>query len=341
MKCPANCPCCLRHELAIQSLQQQMLNEVNSYRKLLQMPSLTSIDSSFVTLLKAPVSNTVCPSIDTVSSILAMPSKRTLESMPPEILDRIASFVRNGHNILKLSHAVRYYKYISKAMFDTYSNILYKHGGYASIDDSAGMQAILGALPEIFEVVVNHPQLPADTDDFLDAICTTKRVLSKLSFGIDYFEGYENDSSSVELLAEWLGTVPIYELQFWSFSNIPMRLLRELHNSPMLGSLHLPCLEDCAGVALSECKSLTKLSISEVFADEESPEEVVEQILNIVKGTSIKRLELSVQRDEEEELTSNVKNAVTALFFKHGWHEQAGRREPATDQFQFYFACTR
>ncbi|KAJ3223065.1 hypothetical protein HDU78_011496, partial [Chytriomyces hyalinus] len=336
------------HELAIQSLQQQMLNEVNSYRKLLQMPSLTSIDSSFLTLLKAPVSNTVCPSIDTVSSILAMPSKRTLEAMPPEILDRIASFVRNGHDILKLSHAVRYYKYISKAMFDfghhlrmswprrfklnfwpclrlsrgsshwtlpvpishmhalqTYSNILNKHGGYASIDDSAGMQAILGALPEIIEVVVNQVGSFTDMDDFFGAIYDTKRVLSKLTLGIYYLEGCEDEPALLEMTAEWLVKIPINELQFRSNSNIPMELLCVLHNSPMLRSLRLTSLEDCAGVALSECKSLTKLSISAVFADEESPEEVVEQILNFVKGTSIKQLKMLMQRDEEEELPSN------------------------------------
>ncbi|KAI8819291.1 hypothetical protein BJ741DRAFT_640255 [Chytriomyces cf. hyalinus JEL632] len=112
--------CCHRHELAIQplqlsiqSLQQQMLHDANSYRKLLQMPLLTSVDS----LAKTSVSSTAHPSIDIAPSTEAMPSRCRLKSLPPEILDRIASFVTGG-SILQLCHAVRYYKYISQSMFD-------------------------------------------------------------------------------------------------------------------------------------------------------------------------------------------------------------------------------
>ncbi|KAI8821548.1 hypothetical protein BJ741DRAFT_672680 [Chytriomyces cf. hyalinus JEL632] len=97
---------------------------------------------------------------------------------PQEVLDCIALFV-NGSDIRQLCHAIRCFKYISKTMFDfghlfkvhnaprpaklwhsndvqlvcnlvlkpthlrapgTYSSVLSKHGGYASVDDSAGME---------------------------------------------------------------------------------------------------------------------------------------------------------------------------------------------------------
>ncbi|KAJ3402767.1 hypothetical protein HDU80_004774 [Chytriomyces hyalinus] len=124
-----------RHELTIQSLQrtiqslqQQMLDEANSYRKLLQMKPLSSVDSPFIAPLKTRVSTstTVCPSIEAAPSVPAMCSRPILESMPPEILDRIAMFV--GRDILRLCHAVRYYKYISQAMFD-YGREVKTHDG--------------------------------------------------------------------------------------------------------------------------------------------------------------------------------------------------------------------
>ncbi|KAI8820074.1 hypothetical protein BJ741DRAFT_672973 [Chytriomyces cf. hyalinus JEL632] len=150
------------------------------------------VDSSSVSVSKSPATTAADPSIDIVPSVPAMHTRRTLESMPPEILDRIVSFV-SGNDILQLCHAVRYFKYISRAMFDfasllkmdfdqrvemfsfwprlmldglpipvpvshlhvlqTYSSILPKHGGYASIDDSTGIELIISALPENVEVM--------------------------------------------------------------------------------------------------------------------------------------------------------------------------------------------
>ncbi|KAJ3240265.1 hypothetical protein HDU78_002368 [Chytriomyces hyalinus] len=89
-----------------------MLDEVNSLRKLLQMPLLPPVDSSFL-----QKKTTTCLSIDATTSMPAIPSIPTLESLPPEILDQIASLVI-GYDIVHLSHAVRYFKYISKAIFD-------------------------------------------------------------------------------------------------------------------------------------------------------------------------------------------------------------------------------
>ncbi|KAJ3396350.1 hypothetical protein HDU80_009994 [Chytriomyces hyalinus] len=304
-----------------------MLSDANSYRKLLQMPLLTSIDGPVLTLSKAAVSLPISLSIDTAPSIPVMPSKRTLESMPPEILDRIVSFVR-GDDILHWCHAVPYFKYISKAMYDfgypirsryqqalvqfsfwpcvnlqqpahmpyeailpvplshlhalqTYSAVLSKHGGYARIDDSTGI-TVLGALPEHVEVWVHHAKLFLGTDEFFGALYNAKKSIRELYLGGEYFERCGSDPASLDMTAKWLAKLPIHGLRFWGHTSIPTQILGMLHLMPMLDSLHVPNLEDCKDISFSECKLLRKLSITNVFQGEESPEVLVQKVLRVV-----------------------------------------------------------
>ncbi|KAJ3238641.1 hypothetical protein HDU78_003384 [Chytriomyces hyalinus] len=350
------------HERTIQALQQQMLHEVNSYRKLLQMPLLTSIDSSFLTISKTPASATVCSSINTIPSIPLMSSRRSLESMPPEILDQIASFV-SGHDILQLCHAVRYFKYISKAMFDfgyplrapyeatlpvpishlnvlqNYSTILSKHGGYASIDDSTGI-TVLGALPEEVEVFVNHAKQMDGMDEFFGALYNAKKIIREISLGVEYFDRCNSNRASLDMTAKWLLKLPIRKLRFLSYTSIPTQILSVLHLAPILNSLHLPNLEDCAAVTLSECKSLRRLLIFKAFEGGESAAEVVQKVLDVVKPTNIHEVSMympfiwqrSVGRDD-------LRVLLAALFLQGGWLEYHERLELPFSSV--YFICRR
>ncbi|KAJ3226294.1 hypothetical protein HDU81_007371 [Chytriomyces hyalinus] len=227
-----------------------------------------------------------------------MPSRDTLESMPPEILDQIASFLSADHDILHLSHAVRYYKYISHAMFyyahalknpprpadlwprikvqhglystrpptqqllGAYSRILSNHGGTASVDKPVGLN-ILNILPERLEVFINDANSLKVTDEFFGALYKAKKTITKLSFGKNVFRNGKLGPAILTVISNGLSRLPIRYLRFQS--TIPTQILGTLHMVPMLGSLHLPSLEDCAGIAFSECKSLTTLSISKVF----------------------------------------------------------------------------
>ncbi|KAJ3225974.1 hypothetical protein HDU81_007563, partial [Chytriomyces hyalinus] len=215
------CSCCLRHELAIKAMQQQMLDEVNSLRKLLQMQPFETIYSCF---LSTPASTAAsCPSVvaaPTRPALEFMPLRPTLGSMPPEILDRIVSFV-SGVDILQLCHAVRDFKHISKAMFEfaralkkppkpvdlwprinvrhirkwiaaahlpalgAYSRILSKHGGYAIMDDSRGMGAVLIALPEAR--VDNNTRELNIADNFFSKMFT-KKIIRELTVGMYWSE---------------------------------------------------------------------------------------------------------------------------------------------------------
>ncbi|KAJ3219318.1 hypothetical protein HDU81_000362 [Chytriomyces hyalinus] len=115
----------------------------------------------------------------------------SFESMPPEIFDRIVSYVDHD-SILRLCHSVPYYKYISKAMFEVssvfpmeaamplnlwpvfkilddemhkpliplqhlyavevYSRVLSKHGGSAYIPCCVGINEFQHVLPDTLSI---------------------------------------------------------------------------------------------------------------------------------------------------------------------------------------------
>ncbi|KAJ3266665.1 hypothetical protein HDU77_011414 [Chytriomyces hyalinus] len=268
--------------------------------------------------------------------------------MPPEILDRIVSFVR-GDDILRWCHAVPYFKYISKAMYDfgypirtryqrgtvhfnfwpcvnlrqpthtpyeamlpvplshlhalqTYSAVLSKHGGYARIDDSTGI-TVLGAIPENIEVWVHHAKLFLGTDKFFGALYNAKKNIR-------------------ELLLDATRTLNI-TCMYNVFENA---ILSMLHLMPMLDSLHVPNLKD-AGVALLECKSLRKLSISNVFEGEESPEVLVQKVIDIVEPTKIRELAIYQPWGWQSLLRDDLRVLLASLFLRHGWHEHVERHD--------------
>ncbi|KAJ3406944.1 hypothetical protein HDU80_010004 [Chytriomyces hyalinus] len=366
---------CKNHELAMTALQRQMLEEVNSLRKLLQMQSIHSF------VLSPPVATPACaaPACTAPSRPVLQftPSIPTLESMPPEALDRIASFV-GASDILQLCHAVRYFKYISKAMFDfgqlceihkasrpetlwpivdvvlfrnsvlkpthlralgTYSRVLSKHGGSASINYSAGMEAILPVLPENLEVWIDSiTQLANEnTDAFFSAIFSTNKTIICLTLGAVYLGRCNSNPVSLDLTTKWLAKLRIHELGFEPFSSIiPTQIRDMLHLVPMLASLHLQTLEDFVGVSLSEFKSLRKLSISgRFFRANKKPEALVLQLLDIVEATKIQQLEVSLPWGlQQVQARSKLKGLLTALFPRYGWREQRGQSE-------YHFVCTR
>ncbi|KAJ3252164.1 hypothetical protein HDU77_005278 [Chytriomyces hyalinus] len=379
------CPCCQRHELA----QQRMLNEVNSLRRLLQMQSFES--------LSTPVSTPLCSSIDNSPSrpapesvplrptdesmpskpaLASKPSKTSFGSMPPEILDRIVSSV-SGDDILQLCHAVRYFKYISAAMYAfarrpraykalnpsdfwphldvrrflnstlkprflglaSYSRILSKHGGCAIISDHQNIVAVLEHLPESVHVLVEDKCSSQDMDDLFAVLYRAKKVIRKLELSENYFKHFVPDAATLKMMANWFVKLPINELHMHSKFSIPSPLLRLLHFAPSLDSLHLTNLKDCAAVALSECKSLRKLSFSKLFDGKESPEELVQQVLDILNPTKIQQLEVLLPRDWRDFLRSTLKDIVAPLFLQHGWHVLPDRYENYPTHV--YLVCRR
>ncbi|KAJ3241172.1 hypothetical protein HDU81_001568 [Chytriomyces hyalinus] len=143
----------------------------------------------------------------------------------------------------------------------------------------------------------------------------------------------------------------IHELRFPRSSTIPTQIRDMLHLVPMLTSLHLRTLEDFVGVALSEFKSLRKLSPSKLFVRAEEwpealvrpearvrPEALVGQLLDIVEATKIQQLEPLLPWGLHLP-PSELKGLVTALFLQRGWCEQPGQNEK--HQWAYHFVCRR
>ncbi|KAJ3224546.1 hypothetical protein HDU81_008476 [Chytriomyces hyalinus] len=167
-----------------------------------------------------------------------------------------------------------------------YSRVLSSYGGYARINDSQGTVAMLDNLPESVEIWIddNHSS-------------HAKKVVKELSLGKTYFKHFIPDSATLKMMANWLVKLPIHELQMRHEFNIPKQMLSVLHLASMLVSLHLPSLKDCAWFALSECKSLRKLTLSRLFDGKESPEKIVEKQLDIVGPTTIQELKVSLPEE--------------------------------------------
>ncbi|KAJ3241169.1 hypothetical protein HDU81_001565, partial [Chytriomyces hyalinus] len=136
---------------------------------------------------------------------------------------------------------------------------------------------------------------PAAADRFFHALYSTKKKIRDLSVGHDYFNHIATCPASLDLAAKWLVKLPIYELRFQNYStSIPTQILSVLHLAPILHSLHLHNLGECAQVAFSECKSLQKLTLSHLFAGAVNPEVLVCQLVNVVKDTKIQQLGMSL-----------------------------------------------
>ncbi|KAJ3265099.1 hypothetical protein HDU77_006534 [Chytriomyces hyalinus] len=237
MECSQTCKCCQLHNQRTASLHRHALDEINYYRRLLQMSPVSCIDG----FSEDQASHTASSS-STSSAVT------TLESMPVEILDRITAFT-DGETVWQLSHAVRYYKYISSAMFNvmqcerrpshpdrlwpafmwfdtgvglmappdtsvfpvshlhtvgTYSRILSKHGGYAEVETWEDMETLFGAMPEMLDV--RFGARSEGLAKLLAKISESKRGIYTLSY---FFQHRDNHMQEI---ANHLATVPINKI---------------------------------------------------------------------------------------------------------------------------------
>ncbi|KAJ3281195.1 hypothetical protein HDU79_011029, partial [Rhizoclosmatium sp. JEL0117] len=92
----------IQHELS------NALADINTLRSLLMLPPVNSIADALL-----DESNKISGRQKQLR--IGQP---TLESLPDEVLDQIAGLVNDKDSIMNLCHAVPYYKYISKAIYD-------------------------------------------------------------------------------------------------------------------------------------------------------------------------------------------------------------------------------
>ncbi|ORY53413.1 hypothetical protein BCR33DRAFT_760870 [Rhizoclosmatium globosum] len=101
------CECCVRMTAQFERWKQETLDEVNVYRKLLRLPLLSELALSQPCTLSTTTATTATPRTSTLS----------IQSLPPEILDRIVSYT-DASSIIPLCHCLPQYLPLSKAIYD-------------------------------------------------------------------------------------------------------------------------------------------------------------------------------------------------------------------------------
>ncbi|KAJ3240524.1 hypothetical protein HDU77_011117 [Chytriomyces hyalinus] len=338
--CPSNCACCQRHTVQVQSLHQRALDELNFYRKLLQLGPLTSMDAFELPSGKA---------IDNSAPCLGSITRRSaaFQLMPPEILDRILQFVR-AESILPLCHALPYYKYISTAMFDfahrfpnehytpsklwpdmhlskttnfpiqhmhaagVYARIVSKHGGHVHMPGSKDALIYLGILPDVLCVFPGDICTGSGWAEFLRGLADANKQILSCTVGL--VEAYDAWTG----VAEQLARLPIRSLTW--IDELRGNIQHVLPRISGLRYLQVDSLEDLhEGSRLSQCLDLTELAFSRLLCFEIDPDSVVRRILRRIKGSRIRKIWYEISsRASAREL--KAWEGVTSDFLKHGWH---------------------
>ncbi|TPX54850.1 hypothetical protein CcCBS67573_g09525 [Chytriomyces confervae] len=277
-------------------MQHMALDELNFYRKLLQMDPLTSMDAFKPSADHAIVEPSACLGPITRSA--------AFETMPPEILDRIVQFV-DGKSIQSLCHAIPYCKYISTAMFDfahrfpkerytpsklwpdmyfpkfknteskktdfpiqhmhaagVYSRIISKHGGNVLVPCSKDVFNYLGALPEVLSVFPGDINTSSAWAAFLRQLADSNKRIR---------------SCTVRISLLWGGELPVV-------------VQEALPRISGLEYLQVDRPRDAREQnSFSRCVNLEELSFARLMYLE-NPVGLVDRILRRIKGSRIRKV---------------------------------------------------
>ncbi|KAJ3225108.1 hypothetical protein HDU81_008144 [Chytriomyces hyalinus] len=228
-----------------------------------------------LTSLDAFESSAEDATVQPASHLGSITRSAALESMPPEILDRIVEHV-DADSLLQLCHSMPYYKYISTAMFDfarrfpsedytvvqlwpdmhfppknesrttefpiqhlhaadVYSRIVLKHGGNIHIPCSKNLFNYLGAIPDELSI------FPGDIQTF----------------------GFVRENDGWADVAHQLTRLPVQSL-IWE-NELTLAMQEALPRIPGLEYLQVDYLADFDEKnSLSQCLDLKELSFSDL-----------------------------------------------------------------------------
>ncbi|KAJ3226830.1 hypothetical protein HDU81_007097 [Chytriomyces hyalinus] len=294
--------------MQITSLHVELLREVNRYRKLLRMDPVTGL-AAFSDLQSATA---------TVPHPEPTPQAQdaSLESMPSEILDRIVSFV-GYDSILPLCHAVPYFKYISKAMFEVsyvypseaakphdlwpvfnipdeemprpliplqhlyavevYSRVLSKHGGSANVPGCVGIGNFVQVLPDALSISSHAMDTYLNLGNFLGVIAASKKRVVAFDFQVSF--NLFDDAE--DLLMTQLSNLSINEIY------IDGAIFAKLYDTlPLIKGLQVLKLDifgDYDSRALARCPQLVELQFR-YCRNEKEWEDTADRFLRGIQG---------------------------------------------------------
>ncbi|KAI8835378.1 hypothetical protein BJ741DRAFT_607795, partial [Chytriomyces cf. hyalinus JEL632] len=350
LSCSSHCVCCQRHAAHIHSLQQRALYELNFYRKLLQMDPLTRMD--------AFESSKDLAIVKPVSCERSITRSVAFETMPPEILDRIAQFV-DGKSILPLCHALPYYKYISAAMFDfkirfvgemykpsklwpdmhfpmlggTHSEItefpiqhMHAAGVYARIVSKHGGNIhvpcstnVVNYIGALPDVVSVHPGNDFSSSGWGDLLSGLADANKQIrSCIMDAGGGYDNWDE----VGRQLTRLQIQTL-IWRDEFFPLEVVQDA--LPFIKGLSYFATDvpgDCGeNDFLSRCEDLKEIEFLRLLSEE--PVGQADCILQLTEGSRIQKVWCEKPRPNNYEEDSKTLEIITSEFLRHGWHKES------------------
>ncbi|KAJ3229076.1 hypothetical protein HDU78_009269, partial [Chytriomyces hyalinus] len=306
------------HLHRLRSVKVAMLGEINFYRKLLRLDPM-SLDA----FSPPPSQLTINPSF--VSNTM-MPTAR-FESMPPEILDRIASFV-DGDSIVQLCHSMPYFKYISKAMLDL-ANVfpedfeqpedirptfhmpsvvlianllwweklviptrhLYTLGMYSRVIARHGSYASVHCAVGLDDVLGALPDTLHISCRYetLDKSLYTLATAKKRILYLDILKGPADlDQAALSRAVTRLSDLPLNALSLKG-ATLPTEMYEALPTIVGLYCLQLESFGQCGGRILSKCANLNTVEFEHI---ELSPklEEMVHEFIVSIRTSNIRKL---------------------------------------------------
>ncbi|KAJ3261427.1 hypothetical protein HDU77_000866 [Chytriomyces hyalinus] len=352
MECSPTCPCCQRHNQRTESLHRHALDEINFYRRLLQMSQLSRIDA-FSEFQSGEQLSLTASSSSTLQSVTAtIPAARTLESMPPEILDRIAAHV-DGDAIWLLARAIPYFKYISTAMFEVIRTAKpnlprrqisrffwpefrwdFIRGGASFTFPLAHLHAV-GTYSRILSKHGGHARFHA----YEDMNIMLGAMPEKLSFSLERDGGWpqfaalltkisgtgrsiytlyyiherrDGNAPCPDEIGNQLATMSINRIS--AQTPMPPDIQRIVHRIPNLSVLELLNPDNCTGIMLSQCRDLNEVRFLEPFKTKAQ----VDRFMGALKESSVRKVGVVLGFQGE----GISLKSLSRMFLARGWHKQ-------------------
>ncbi|TPX42346.1 hypothetical protein CcCBS67573_g10518, partial [Chytriomyces confervae] len=330
---------------------ERALDELNFYRKLLQMDPLTTMDAFELSSEIAVDEPALCLGSVTRSA--------SFEAMPPEILDRIVQFV-DSDSILPLCHALPYYKYISTAMVNfahrfpeekytpsklwpdmhlpihqsymseatdfpiqhlhavgTYARIISKNSGNVHVPCSQHVLNYLGALPDVLSLC------PGDSNyrssvwvDFLRGLADSNKQIR--SCEVDGDSGVSDNE--YDEVAEQMMRLQIQSLIFRDDFFPPIAILDALPFIKGLSYFATDVPGDCdENDFLSRCVDLKEIEFLRLLGEE--PVGQADYILQLIEGSRIQKVwceKPSPKRYKKESKALQIITSVSRAWLAQG-----------------------
>ncbi|KAJ3408421.1 hypothetical protein HDU80_005742 [Chytriomyces hyalinus] len=239
--------------------------------------------------------------------------------MPPEILDRIASFV-DANSILNLCHSLLYFKYISKAMLDIADTLRLENKRFDNL---------AGALPDTLRVVIGDVTTGPGLSERI--ISESKKKL--LQFDFQFEHPFDTGGAfNLESIVCMLTVLSPSELKLYGAA--PQEIWNALPHIKGLSIRHIILLDLCKAQILGQCFDLEEVVIT-MLQFSIDLEYVLPRFLAYTRETRVSKVSYRIFRKDDDGLEPPVgpmDSWIQYVFVVHGWYDVSKREGHRTFQ---------